>query len=128
MNSAGGKARGGGGHQRGAGQGIRRRQHDGSGRSTALCPGAAPMHLAVADAAAAPSVQVESRLANVTRPHAVAIVAHPDRCTQCKACLDACRRGAITLCDTAEVDAALCSGCGACEEACPNGVFELGGS
>ncbi|MFA4964850.1 MAG: 4Fe-4S dicluster domain-containing protein [Thermoleophilia bacterium] len=55
----------------------------------------------------------------------VAIVARPEECTLCEACLDACPRGAITLRETAEVDAALCTGCGACENACPSSVFEL---
>jgi ferredoxin len=61
----------------------------------------------------------------VVRSRTVAVVAHPDHCTLCEACLDACSRGALTLRETAQVDAALCTGCGACESACPNGVFEL---
>ena len=59
------------------------------------------------------------------RLQTVAVVAHPDQCTLCEACLDACSHGAITLGETAQVDAALCTGCGACESACPNGVFEM---
>ncbi|HET6496968.1 MAG TPA: 4Fe-4S dicluster domain-containing protein [Thermoleophilia bacterium] len=57
----------------------------------------------------------------------MAVVAHPDQCTLCVVCLDVCRRSAIALRETAEVDAALCTGCGACIDACPNGVLEMVG-
>jgi ferredoxin len=69
--------------------------------------------------------QVEPRLAGAARPLPLVIVAHPEACTECEACLDACSRGAITLGDVPRIDAAVCTGCGACVTACPNGVFEL---
>ena len=56
----------------------------------------------------------------------MAVVAHADRCTLCGACLDVCTRGAITLRETAEVDATLCNGCGACVDACPSDVLRIG--
>jgi ferredoxin len=81
--------------------------------------------MALAPAPALSPTETETRPVIVTRPRTVAVVAHPDRCTLCEACLDACPRVAITLGEAAKVDAVLCSGCGAYDNACPNGVFEL---
>jgi heterodisulfide reductase subunit A-like polyferredoxin len=70
-----------------------------------------------------------SAAAPVARPpRTVAVVVHPEDCTQCEACLDACDRGAIALDEAPVVDTRLCTGCGACEDACPNGVLALGGA
>ena len=111
------------------GQGVRQRRRDGSGRGATLGPGSGAdivKGVAAGVTLPAPAADVPSSVrAIVARARTVAVVAHPDQCTLCEACLDACPRGAITLRETAEVDAALCTGCGDCENACPNDVFAL---
>jgi len=62
------------------------------------------------------------------RPRPEVIVARPEQCTLCEACLDSCRRGAIALRESAEIDATICIGCGACITACPNDVFATVGT
>jgi ferredoxin len=74
---------------------------------------------------APPQVDAETPALSPKRSRPVVVVAHPDLCTLCEVCLDACVRGAITLTGAPEVDARLCTGCGACEDACPNDVFAL---
>jgi len=150
---AGDGARGRGGGQ-GRGQGARRRRRDGSGAGMGrgqglggglrdgsgggtgrgLGRGVGLVATAVPPAPASPTTQPVTALPQADppipaltpkRPRPVAVVAHPDSCTLCEACLDACPRGAITLTEAPEVDARLCIGCGDCEAACPNNVFEL---
>ena len=130
----GGEVRGGGrghggGRLQGSGQGVRRRRRDGSGRGAAPGRGSgAGLARGVLTPATVPALAADvtaNVAAIVPRTRTVAIVAHADLCTLCEACLDACPRGAITLRETAEVDAALCTGCRACEDVCPNSVFEL---
>jgi heterodisulfide reductase subunit A-like polyferredoxin len=75
--------------------------------------------------AALPQADAADTALTRERVRLVAVVGSPDACTLCEACLDACSRGAISLNETAEVDAARCIGCGDCEAACPNNVFEL---
>ena len=124
----GGRSRRGGQAQEG-GQGVRQRRRDGSGRGATLGPGSdADIVKGVAAGVTlpAPAADVPSSApAIAARARTVAVVAHPDQCTLCEACLDACPPSAIALRETVEVDAALCTGCGACEDVCPNGVFEL---
>ena len=124
----GGSRGGGRGQAQGSGQGARQRRRDGSGRCATLGRGSGADIVKGAAAALtvpAPTAGVPaSAPAIVARARTVAVVAHPDQCTLCEACLDACPPSAIALRETAEVDAALCTGCGACEDACPNGVFE----
>lgn len=55
-----------------------------------------------------------------------AVVALPESCTWCEACVDTCPHEAIVLAATAvRVDKSICNGCGACLNQCPNGVLEL---
>jgi len=109
-----GGGRGGGGSQ---GQCGGQRRRDGSGRGVGLAQGVPAPVTQPAPDAGAPKAAARSRT--------VAVVAHPEECTLCEACVDVCSRNAITLRETAEVDAALCNGCGDCVTECPNGVLEL---
>ncbi len=64
--------------------------------------------------------------AAAARHHSIAVVADPESCTWCEACVDICPREAIMLASTAvRVDENACNGCGACVNQCPNGVLEL---
>jgi ferredoxin len=112
------------GRRQGAGRGVRQRRREGSGRGAILDAGFGAS-VAEKPVATKTTPVAASPPASVSRVRRAAVVAHADRCTLCEACLDACPRGAITLRETPEVDAALCTGCGACENACPNDVFEL---
>ena len=47
-------------------------------------------------------------------------------CSQCFACVDVCKRGAIVIRDGGPViNFNLCDGCGQCIKACPEGVLEV---
>ena len=108
---------------------MRQRRRDGSGRGASLSPATGaniwgPLTTAVL--ARAPGVNGPADAPAVdSRTHAVAVVAHQEDCILCETCFDVCPCGAITLRETAEVDAASCTGCGACENACPTGVLAL---
>lgn len=48
-----------------------------------------------------------------------------NQCAGCKACLDICKKNAISIVDSlsamnASIDENLCVNCGACEKVCPN--------
>lgn len=50
-----------------------------------------------------------------------------ERCLDCRACLNACPRGAIVLEGRYRINPARCNTCGACVEACPSGaLFAIG--
>ena len=124
---AGGRGAGGGqggGRGQGGGQGQcgGQRRRDGSGRGVGLAQGVPAPISQQAPVAGAPALRAPDA---AVRRHTVAVVAHPEECTLCEACVDVCSRDAITLGETAQVDAALCSGCGDCVTECPNGVLEL---
>lgn len=135
-----GAGRGGGGG-RGLGRGPRdgsgRGPRDGSGRGLGRGAGVAQAPPAAAPGPALPTVENASGLPAadvvppaivVRRPRPKVIVARPEQCTLCEACLDACRRGAIVLRESAEIDATICNGCGACISVCPNDVFATVGN
>jgi len=46
-------------------------------------------------------------------------VVNKDQCVGCGACVGVCPNEAITLSDTADVDASKCVACGACVSTCP---------
>ena len=50
-----------------------------------------------------------------------------DGCIGCKACIDKCKFGAISINEygVAEVDEEKCIGCGACAKVCPQKVIHL---
>jgi ferredoxin len=48
-----------------------------------------------------------------------------DECIACGACVDACPVEAITLEETAVIDAEKCTDCGTCVEECPVDALEL---
>jgi len=50
-----------------------------------------------------------------------------ESCSQCGACVEACREGAITLKDEGpEIDFAKCLSCGKCISSCPTGTLRKG--
>ena len=56
------------------------------------------------------------------------ILYYKERCTLCKACVSACRQGALEIVDDRLLlDQSLCIGCGDCVPVCPNGARELAG-
>ncbi|MEE4275978.1 MAG: 4Fe-4S binding protein [Thermoleophilia bacterium] len=59
------------------------------------------------------------------RARKLALIARPEACTACGACIESCPRGAIEVGDIAAIDPALCIGCGSCVDACPNNVIEI---
>jgi NAD-dependent dihydropyrimidine dehydrogenase PreA subunit len=59
------------------------------------------------------------------RARKLALIARPEACTACGACVESCPRGAVEVGDVAAVDATLCIGCGVCIDACPNDVIEI---
>jgi ferredoxin len=54
-----------------------------------------------------------------------AVLAEPNSCSACGDCVDACARQAITLEETAVIDARRCTGCGRCIDACPQSALAL---
>ena len=132
----GGGRRGGAGRGRGGGSGAgtgvqrQRRAADADprrpGRRTPLdqkgaggtTPPAASPKLTVAS----PSATVRPR---PLRARKLALIARPEACTACGACIESCPRGAIEVADVAAIDPTLCIGCGSCIDACPNNVIEI---
>ncbi len=56
----------------------------------------------------------------------MAVQVDKEKCSGCKACVDACPSSAITVPDaTAEVAEADCIDCGACVDSCPNGALKM---
>jgi heterodisulfide reductase subunit A len=53
---------------------------------------------------------------------------HTEMCDGCRLCVDACPLNAITVSETAEINAAICVGCGSCTASCPRGAIDLYGS
>jgi len=85
--------------------------------------GAMPPAAAMSPAAA--SLQSLTARPRPPRARKRALIARPEACTACGACVDACPRGAIEVADVAVIDAVFCTGCGACLDACPNDVIEI---
>ncbi len=55
----------------------------------------------------------------------MAIVARPGSCIACGTCVETCPRDAITLDETAVIDASICTGCGLCVSDCAYGALAL---
>jgi len=112
---------------------MRRRRRDGSGRGRgeSLGPGTGA-DIRVRDsvtAAVIASAPVADTPVNapavVSRARTVAIVAKPESCIACGDCVETCPRGAITLDETAVIDAGICTGCGLCVSDCAYGALAL---
>lgn len=109
---------------------MRLRRRDGSGRGASLGPHSGADATDSRPAAiVAPVPVVEDVPAHtpavVSRARTVAIVAEPESCIACGACVDACPRGAIALEETAVIDPRLCNGCGICTNECSYGALAL---
>ena len=107
---------------------MRRRRRDGSGRGAHLTPGtggrcsAPAVAIAAAPRADAPATDVPT---GASRARSVAVVARPESCIACGACVETCPRNAITLEETAVIDASSCTGCGLCVSDCAQGALTL---
>lgn len=56
----------------------------------------------------------------------MAVQVEKDKCSACKACVDACPSSAITVPDqTAVVSDGDCIDCGACVDTCPSGALAM---
>lgn len=56
----------------------------------------------------------------------MAVVLDNEKCSGCKACVDACPSSAITVPDgKAVVNEGECIDCGACVDACPNAALAM---
>lgn len=56
----------------------------------------------------------------------MAVQVDKEKCSACKACVDACPSSAITVPDqVAVVSESDCIDCGACVDACPNGSLAM---
>jgi ferredoxin len=126
-----GGGRGGGRYQgsggRGIGQGMCQRHRDGSGRGAGLDPSrGASITSCVTAAVITPQTVADVPVgapAVAFRARPVAIAAKPGSCIACGTCVDSCLRGAITLQETAVIDAQLCNGCGLCVNDCSYGAL-----
>ena len=108
---------------------MRRRHRDGSGRGASLSP---PAGAGITDdgtaavIASAPVADAPTKAPAVVRQaRIVAIVAKPGSCIACGTCVETCLRDAITLEETAVIDARLCNGCGLCVSDCSYGALAL---
>ena len=108
---------------------MRQRRRDGSGRGAGPGPGCgADVTNGVAAATIAPAPVADVHVgapAVIARVRTVAVVAKPGSCIACGTCVDTCLRGAITLQETAVIDAQLCNGCGLCVNDCAYGALAL---
>jgi ferredoxin len=109
---------------------MRRRLRDGSGaggcRSRAV--GAAGTGSGTAAVAVVPAPASDGPVgapAVSSRARTVAILVRPESCLGCGACVEACPRSAITLEETAVIDARTCTGCSFCVDACPQDALGL---
>lgn len=56
----------------------------------------------------------------------MAVQVEKEKCSACKACVDACPSSAITVPgEFAIISADDCIDCGACVDACPNGALSM---
>jgi ferredoxin len=105
------------------------RRRDGSGRGASPGP-AGPTDgsgwgTTTVAATPAPSAVRENTPATPSRVRTVAIVAKPESCIACGTCVETCARSAITLAETAVIDASICTGCGLCVSDCAYGALAL---
>jgi len=108
---------------------MRRRRRNGSGRGVCLSPPAGAGVTDRATAALVGSASGASGPANApavaSGARTVAVVARPESCNACGTCVETCLQDAITLGETAVIDASLCTGCGLCVSDCANGALVL---
>lgn len=57
-----------------------------------------------------------------------AVLSRPASCIACGSCVSTCPRGAISVAETAVIDARLCIACGMCIEGCSYGALSLAGA
>lgn len=90
------------------------------GRSSDVRPTASP----IPDADA----RVTAAARGETPPHAAVMTVDPDACTGCRACVNSCVHGALSMEGrVAVVDGERCIGCGYCLESCRYEAMELKG-
>ena len=82
-----------------------------------------PISIAQGSAAAAKAVKLLHRGILDLEPTSAYV--DPDKCIQCKLCVDICPKKAIAVKSPAYVDEAACKGCGSCAAACPVDAIDM---
>ncbi|MGV8126043.1 MAG: CoB-CoM heterodisulfide reductase HdrA2 [Methanothrix sp.] len=82
-----------------------------------------PISIAQGSAAAAKALKLLHRGFLELEPTSAYV--DPDKCIQCKLCVDICPKKAISVKSPAYVDEAACKGCGSCAAACPVDAIDM---
>ena len=82
-----------------------------------------PISIAQGSAAAAKAVKLLHR--GVLELEPTSAYVDPEKCIECKLCVDICPKKAISAKSPAYVDEAACKGCGSCAAACPVDAIDM---
>lgn len=82
-----------------------------------------PISIAQGSAAAAKAVKLLHR--GVLELEPTSAYVDPEKCIECKLCVDICPKKAISAKSPAYVDEAACKGCGSCAAACPADAIDM---
>lgn len=82
-----------------------------------------PISIAQGSAAAAKALKLLHRGFLELEPTSAYV--DPDKCIECKLCVDICPKKAISVKSPAYVDEAACKGCGSCAAACPVDAIDM---
>ena len=82
-----------------------------------------PISIAQGSAAAAKALKLLHRGFLELEPTSAYV--DPDKCIECKLCVDICPKKAISAKSPAYVDEAACKGCGSCAAACPVDAIDM---
>ena len=82
-----------------------------------------PISIAQGSAAAAKAMKLLHR--GVLELEPTSAYVDPEKCIECKLCVDICPKKAISAKSPAYVDEAACKGCGSCAAACPADAIDM---